>query len=146
MGRLLSSHSGGTRSVAGDRSQPEASRQWGFGSSRHGPHSPAPIGQTRKKLSSGGLGRVLARAPAAGHERAAASVGAVDTPAKPLAGRRIWFVGIGGAGLSAYAQLARAWGAEVGGWDRVSTPYLAHLDGVDVTIGPEPEAPPGWEV
>ena len=35
-----------------------------------------------------------------------------------LEGRRIWFVGIGGAGLSAYAQLARAWGAEVGGWDR----------------------------
>ena len=70
----------------------------------------------------------------------------MNTPAKPLAGRRIWFVGIGGAGLSAYAQLADAWGAEVGGWDRVSTPYLAHLDGVDVTIGPEPEAPPGWEV
>src|SRR5437870_13340912 len=72
--------------------------------------------------------------------------GAVTAKELPYAGRRIWFVGIGGAGLSAYAQLARAWGAEVGGWDRVSTPYLAHLDGVDVTIGPEPEAPPGWEV
>jgi len=64
----------------------------------------------------------------------------------PLAGRRIWFVGIGGAGLSAYAQLARAWGAEVGGWDRVETPYLDHLDGVPVTISPTPEAPAGWEV
>jgi UDP-N-acetylmuramate--alanine ligase len=62
-----------------------------------------------------------------------------------LDGRRLWFVGIGGAGLSAYAQLARAWGAEVGGWDRVRTPYLAGLDGVEVEISPEPVAPDGWE-
>lgn len=64
----------------------------------------------------------------------------------PLTGRRIWFVGIGGAGLSAYAFLARAWGAEVGGWDRVPTPYLDSLEGVEVEIGPEPSAPGGWEV
>jgi UDP-N-acetylmuramate--alanine ligase len=64
----------------------------------------------------------------------------------PLDGRRIWFVGIGGAGLSAYAQLARAWGAEVGGWDRVRTPYLRPLEDVELRISPEPEAPPGWEV
>ena len=64
---------------------------------------------------------------------------------RPLAGRRIWFVGIGGAGLSAYAQLARAWGAEVGGWDRVRTPYLAPLDGVPLEIGEEPVVPDGWE-
>jgi len=65
----------------------------------------------------------------------------------PLAGRRIWIAGIGGAGMSAYALLARAWGAEVAGWDRVETPYLAHLDGVAVTISPEPPEPPaGWEV
>ena len=38
-----------------------------------------------------------------------------------LAGRRLWFVGIGGAGLSGYALLAHAWGAEVAGWDRVET-------------------------
>ncbi len=55
-------------------------------------------------------------------------------------------MGIGGAGLSAYAQLARAWGAEVGGWDRVETPYLRALEGVEVRISPEPEAPGGWEV
>jgi UDP-N-acetylmuramate--alanine ligase len=67
-------------------------------------------------------------------------------PSQPLSGRRIWFVGIGGAGLSAYAQLARAWGAEVGGWDRVSTPYLRPLEGVEVRISPEPEAADGWEV
>jgi UDP-N-acetylmuramate--alanine ligase len=61
-------------------------------------------------------------------------------------GRRLWFVGIGGAGLSAYAQLARAWGAEVGGWDRVRTPYLEPLDGVRIEIAPEPVVPEGWEV
>lgn len=66
-------------------------------------------------------------------------------PRKPLAGRRIWFVGIGGAGLSAYAVLARAWGAEVGGWDRVHTPYLEHLEGVPVEIAPDPVVPDGWE-
>ncbi len=64
----------------------------------------------------------------------------------PLESRRIWFVGIGGAGLSAYAFLARAWGAEVAGWDRVETPYLRGLDGVEVEISPDPVARDGWEV
>jgi UDP-N-acetylmuramate--alanine ligase len=63
-----------------------------------------------------------------------------------LAGRRIWFVGIGGAGLSAYAKLAQAWGAEVGGWDRVETPYLRGLEGAQIEIAAEPMVPPGWEV
>jgi UDP-N-acetylmuramate--alanine ligase len=62
--------------------------------------------------------------------------------------RRLWFVGIGGAGLSGYAVLAKAWGAEVGGWDRVETPYLEHVRaaGIPVTIEPEPAGPPdGFE-
>jgi len=63
----------------------------------------------------------------------------------PLEGRRIWFVGIGGAGLSAYALLARAWGAEVGGWDRVETPYLRALQGVPIELAPEPVVPEGWD-
>jgi UDP-N-acetylmuramate--alanine ligase len=63
-----------------------------------------------------------------------------------LEGRRLWFVGIGGAGLSSYAFLARAWGAEVGGWDRVETPYLRTLDGIEVEITTEPVVPEGWEV
>ena len=65
-----------------------------------------------------------------------------------LAGRRIWLVGIGGAGLSAYGLLARAWGAEVGGWDRNETPYLAALReaGIDVLVSSEPETPACWEV
>jgi UDP-N-acetylmuramate--alanine ligase len=63
-----------------------------------------------------------------------------------LEGRRLWFVGIGGAGLSSYAFLARAWGAEVGGWDRVETPYLRALEGVEVVLADEPVVPDGWEV
>lgn len=66
---------------------------------------------------------------------------------RPLEGRRLWFVGIGGAGLSAYALLAQAWGAEVGGWDRNETPYLANVRTarIPVTLSAEPEAPEGWE-
>jgi UDP-N-acetylmuramate--alanine ligase len=62
-----------------------------------------------------------------------------------LTGRRLWFVGIGGAGLSGYATVARSWGAEVGGWDRVETPYLQQLERVEVRISPKPEVPDGWE-
>src|SRR5213082_1622133 len=70
-----------------------------------------------------------------------------SSPSQPLAGRRIWIAGIGGAGMSSYALLADAWGAEVAGWDRVETPYLRNLDGLDIAIGPEPPEPPaGWEV
>jgi UDP-N-acetylmuramate--alanine ligase len=70
-----------------------------------------------------------------------------SSPSQPLAGRRFWIAGIGGAGMSAYALVAQAWGAEVAGWDRVTTPYLAHLVGIDVTIAAEPPRPPdGWEV
>src|SRR6266566_1360740 len=70
-----------------------------------------------------------------------------SSPSQPLAGRRIWIAGIGGAGMSGYALVARAWGAEVAGWDRVETPYLRHLDGVAVEISAEPPPlPPGWDV
>jgi UDP-N-acetylmuramate--alanine ligase len=65
-----------------------------------------------------------------------------------LEGRRLWFVGIGGAGLSGYAVLAKAWGADVAGWDRAETPYLAHVReaGIPVTVEPEPVgAPDGFE-
>jgi UDP-N-acetylmuramate--alanine ligase len=65
-----------------------------------------------------------------------------------LGGRRFWFAGIGGAGLSGYAIVAQAWGAEVAGWDRYETPYLEHVRaaGIPVTISPDPAAgPEGWE-
>src|SRR4051794_41528421 len=70
-----------------------------------------------------------------------------SSSSQPLAGRRIWIAGIGGAGMSSYAQLAHAWGAEVAGWDRADTPYLRHLEGIAVVISPDPPQPPsGWEV
>jgi UDP-N-acetylmuramate--alanine ligase len=70
-----------------------------------------------------------------------------SSPSQPLAGRRIWLAGIGGAGMSGYGLLAHAWGAEVAGWDRVETPYLRHLEGIAVEISPDPPPPPsGWDV
>jgi UDP-N-acetylmuramate--alanine ligase len=68
---------------------------------------------------------------------------------RDLEGRRLWFAGIGGAGLSGYAVVAQAWGAEVAGWDRRETPYLAHVRaaGIPVTVSPAPPDPPaGAEV
>jgi UDP-N-acetylmuramate--alanine ligase len=70
-----------------------------------------------------------------------------SSSSQPLAGRRIWIAGIGGAGMSGYALLAQAWGAEVAGWEPNDTPYLAHLAGVPLDRSVEPPAPPaGWEV
>jgi len=50
----------------------------------------------------------------------------------PWDGRRLHFVGVGGAGMSGYARVARALGAEVSGSDASSSPYLERLiaDGV----------------
>jgi UDP-N-acetylmuramate--alanine ligase len=64
----------------------------------------------------------------------------------PLSGRRFYFVGIGGAGLSAYANIVRGWGAEARGWDARETIFLETLEGVEVDIGGEPQPPPGFEV
>jgi UDP-N-acetylmuramate--alanine ligase len=65
---------------------------------------------------------------------------------QPFTGRRFYFVGIGGAGLSAYANFARAWGAEVRGWDARETIFLDSLDGIDVDVGGDPIPPGGYEV
>ena len=61
-----------------------------------------------------------------------------------LDGRRLWLAGIGGAGLSGYAVVAKAWGAEVSGWDRNETPYLEHVRaaGIPVSVSAEPPEPP----
>jgi UDP-N-acetylmuramate--alanine ligase len=63
---------------------------------------------------------------------------------RPLEGRRFWFVGIGGAGMSALALVAHAWGAKVGGSDRERSSYIERLEaaGVPVTIGQEGENVP----
>ena len=64
----------------------------------------------------------------------------------PLRGRKIYFVGIGGAGLSAYANIAREWGAEVRGWDARETIFMETLAGVEIDVGGEPAPPDGFEV
>jgi UDP-N-acetylmuramate--alanine ligase len=66
---------------------------------------------------------------------------------RPLAGRKLWFAGVGGAGLSAYAVLAHAWGADVTGWDRNETPYLAYVRdaGIPVQVSEVAAAPEGFE-
>ena len=64
---------------------------------------------------------------------------------KVLDGRRLYFVGIGGSGMSAYANIARALGAEVRGWDLRDTIFLGSLAGIDVDLGGEPTTPDGWE-
>jgi UDP-N-acetylmuramate--alanine ligase len=68
---------------------------------------------------------------------------------QPLAGRRFWFVGIGGAGMSALALVARDWGAEVGGSDRARSAYVEGLEaaGIRVAIGHDiANVPDGAEV
>ena len=56
---------------------------------------------------------------------------------QPLAGRRLHFVGIGGAGMSGLALVARRLGAEVSGSDRADSSYLARLcaEGLEPVIG-----------
>jgi UDP-N-acetylmuramate--alanine ligase len=46
--------------------------------------------------------------------------------------------------MSGYAILAKAWGADVSGWDRRETPYLAGVrgDGIPVDISENPPDPP----
>src|SRR4051794_17834667 len=50
--------------------------------------------------------------------------------------------------MSSYALLSRAWGAEVGGWDRRETPYLEAVRdaGIEVVVSEQPAAPERWEV
>jgi UDP-N-acetylmuramate--alanine ligase len=69
---------------------------------------------------------------------------------RPWSGRRIHFVGVGGAGMSGYARAAHALGAQVSGSDRAVSPYIERLqaDGVlDAHIGQDPEnVPAGQDV
>ena len=62
----------------------------------------------------------------------------------PLSGRKLWLAGIGGAGMSGYGILAKAWGADVSGWDRRETPYLSGVRaaGIPVEISDGPPEPP----
>src|SRR6266480_1589548 len=69
--------------------------------------------------------------------------------AKPWSGRRLHFVGLGGAGMSGLALAAKALGAEVTGSDRVESGYMAPLRaaGIEPAIGHgAANVPPGAEV
>lgn len=69
---------------------------------------------------------------------------------QPWSGRRLHFVGVGGAGMSGYARAAHALGAQVSGSDGADGPYLKRLaqDGiVQATVGHRAEnVPAGAEV
>jgi UDP-N-acetylmuramate--alanine ligase len=70
------------------------------------------------------------------------------TPGLPWAGRRVHIVGVGGAGMSAYARAAAALGASVTGSDRAESPFSEGLraDGVlDTRIGHDAANLPGGD-
>ncbi len=66
---------------------------------------------------------------------------------EPWRGRRLHFVGVGGAGMSAYARAAHALGASVSGSDAHTSPYLERLEAdgiVRAQVGHRAEnLPPG---
>jgi UDP-N-acetylmuramate--alanine ligase len=67
----------------------------------------------------------------------------------PFAGRSLHFVGIGGAGMSGLALVARALGARVTGSDRADSPYCDHLRaaGIEPAVGHDAaNYPPGAEL
>jgi UDP-N-acetylmuramate--alanine ligase len=69
-------------------------------------------------------------------------------PGAPWTGRRLHFVGVGGAGMSAYARAAAALGASVTGSDQVASPFSRALaaDGVlEAAIGHRAENLPAGE-
>lgn len=67
---------------------------------------------------------------------------------KPWAGRRLHIIGVGGAGMSAYARAAHALGAQVSGSDRAPSIYTEQLaaDGIlEPTIGHFDESIPAGD-
>ena len=66
----------------------------------------------------------------------------------PFSGRALHFVGIGGAGMSGLALVARALGAQVTGSDRAESSYSARLReaGIDVRTGHDEPPPEGAEI
>jgi UDP-N-acetylmuramate--alanine ligase len=69
---------------------------------------------------------------------------------RPWSGRRLHFVGVGGAGMSGYALAAHALGADVTGSDQAISGYAQRLrerTGVEVVLGHAAEnVPPGDDV
>ncbi|MGI8462139.1 MAG: UDP-N-acetylmuramate--L-alanine ligase [Solirubrobacterales bacterium] len=67
-----------------------------------------------------------------------------DLLCRRWAGRRLHFIAIGGAGMSALALVCRGLGAEVGGSDRADSSYLRRLRdaGIDARVGHDAESVP----
>ena len=63
---------------------------------------------------------------------------------RPLEGRRLYFVGIGGAGLGVRQHLP-AWGARCG-WEARETIFLEVLNGIEVDLGGDLIPPTGFEI
>ncbi len=77
---------------------------------------------------------------AAGERTAGESAGARLAASEPWSGRRIHFVGIGGAGMSGLALVARELGAQVSGCDRADSAYTRMLSeaGIETGLGHSP--------
>ena len=88
----------------------------------------------RHRLRGDGSGLEEPRPPGRGARGRAGAAGGcwVSASRGPWSGRRLHFVGVGGAGMSGYARAAHALGAEVSGSDAAGSPYLERLvaDGV----------------
>jgi UDP-N-acetylmuramate--alanine ligase len=67
------------------------------------------------------------------------ATGVSSTPSRdaPWSGRKLHFVGVGGAGMSGLALIAQALGAEVSGCDAAETPYFDELRaaGIEPHVG-----------
>jgi UDP-N-acetylmuramate--alanine ligase len=71
-----------------------------------------------------------------------------QSQSRPWQGRRLHFIGVGGAGMSGYARAAHTLGAEISGSDGASTPFLKRLaaDGVlEASVGHAAENVPDGE-
>jgi UDP-N-acetylmuramate--alanine ligase len=102
---------------------------------------------TRYSANAADGGPMREHAPGADIESAGRSRGAAA--AACWAGRRLHFVGIGGAGMSGLALLAARLGASVSGSDRTPSPYLERLRqaGIEPVIGHDAaNVPPGAEI
>jgi UDP-N-acetylmuramate--alanine ligase len=97
-----------------------------------------------------GAARPAQRSRGRAKAKPTAAAAAGTSTSTPWAGRRLHFVGVGGAGMSAYARAAHALGASVSGSDRADSPFAAALaaDGVlEAQIGHRGEnVPPGEDV
>ena len=97
----------------------------------------ALLGDPERLAAMGAASRTLARPDAAARiaDEVMSAAGAAAGP--PWSGRRLHFVGIGGAGMSGLALIASELGAEVSGCDRARTPYFEELEqaGIEPVVG-----------